>query len=1210
MVSPIELRIVIVRSADGFDVIAETESSGRAGPEPLDWAALSDPDFRSLVARIRDEPLSTRFEVLRTVGETLFEALFRGQVRRLYLGVYDQRVQPQADASLRLRLDITEDAAELTTLPWELLFWRGAPVGTQAQTLLVRDLANIDYGGREALAMAGKPRVLLVIPRGSKLQTDLERGQVVDILNRAGIPCDVLEGRVTLQRVDDALAEREYHILHFIGHGDADVGDDGRLEGRLRFNTVWAEDEAEDVEWVEEERIQSLLSPYRSLRLVVLNACEGASTGMSEESQSGRGFIGMAPAVLRAGVPAVVAMQYKVRDAVAVHFAETFYKRLTSERWAGQVDVALTLARNACYLAFQNDRGFATPVLFLHATGGQLFTFPEALPELDPGLPPAEPVPDLSAFVGREAELAYYGAILAERHFAVITGMPGVGKSLLAAKLAQSIAPSAGKVFWHRFHEGEGVEVILWKLAALLARNGQAELWRLLNQARGSTDAARPVEILLDHLLQLLRNRGYVLCLDDFQHVDADPLVGKYIDRLTELVHAGETKLIITSRRMPDFVTTVSFRPLSGLIRADAAALLARRGAALAEPMFGSLYEQTAGNAELLNLAIAILEQTSAPERLVAQLVDAEDVENYLLREVDEYLTEAERLVMSAVAVLLGQPGTRSAIEYILGGESAMRVLRQLCNRYLLTEANGEAGKVYSQHAMVQRFYYELLGQHRRQEMHARAAAYYESEEPDVLRAARHYRQAADFERSAQLATSDVSGALNRGQIRLLRELLAQYQQVQVGPQTWAQVLSGRGQAAYAYGDYEAARRHFQAAQTAAEALPTTADVRLLRAQVCRRMGGVLIDQAAGEALSWFRQGLDHLAGDAPAMQADLLIACGAALIHLGQFDAAEAEIEAGLALLQAEAVASRIDALLNLNVIYSSRGDLARSIAFTTEALPLAEQGGDLFRLIKIYNSRAVDRIFCGEWASAVGDFQQALRLGEQVGSKSEQAKVDLNLGSLYCKMGDEQAAMLYWAKSLELARKNDLHEMICAVQVSAAEVYLWQGELAQAEAALAEAALLAERHGSRDLLPEIWRKRSQLRLQQGRRDEAVNDAQNSTALAEQMSLDVELGISLRVQAEIEMARTPASMAARVYLEQSLALLEDAERHEAGRTRVGLGQALLALGDSAGARQQWTEAGDAFRRLGAKRDLAIVGALLLAAADGTTPDQANGGEE
>ena len=44
-------------------------------------------------------------------------------------------------------------------------------------------------------------------------------------------------------------------------------------------------------------------------------------------------------------------------------------RRLTGGRWAGQVEVATTLARNACYLSFPNDRGFATPVLFLRGEG-------------------------------------------------------------------------------------------------------------------------------------------------------------------------------------------------------------------------------------------------------------------------------------------------------------------------------------------------------------------------------------------------------------------------------------------------------------------------------------------------------------------------------------------------------------------------------------------------------------------------------------------------------------------------------------------------------------------------------------------------------------------------------------------------------------------------------------------------------------------------
>jgi hypothetical protein len=65
MVSSIDLKIVIVRSEDGFAVMAETESSGRAGPEPLDWTALRNPEFRAMATLIRDRPLATSSEILR-----------------------------------------------------------------------------------------------------------------------------------------------------------------------------------------------------------------------------------------------------------------------------------------------------------------------------------------------------------------------------------------------------------------------------------------------------------------------------------------------------------------------------------------------------------------------------------------------------------------------------------------------------------------------------------------------------------------------------------------------------------------------------------------------------------------------------------------------------------------------------------------------------------------------------------------------------------------------------------------------------------------------------------------------------------------------------------------------------------------------------------------------------------------------------------------
>ena len=356
-----------------YEVTANEKRLGRAGPEALDWQTLSDPDFRARLAQV-GEPGVGDAQTFRALGETLFAALFQGQVLRLFTGIYDQHTQRQEDTRLRIRLDIDERAPEIAELPWELLYWHDAPLVTQVQTPWVRQCLNMDYGRIAPLVIAGQPRVLLVIPAGSGLAVDREREIVASTLHQARIPYQILEGPVSLQRVTDTLADGEFHILHFIGHGGADVSDEGTVRGFLAFNAAEGAGDADaNTDWVDHERIQVLLSSHTSLRLVILNACDGARAGGRGSLGRGSGFIGLAPSILRAGVPAVIAMQYPIRDEVAIRFADTFYRRLTAGPSAGHVDLALTLARAACYLNFPNDRGFATPVLFLRAQDGLLF---------------------------------------------------------------------------------------------------------------------------------------------------------------------------------------------------------------------------------------------------------------------------------------------------------------------------------------------------------------------------------------------------------------------------------------------------------------------------------------------------------------------------------------------------------------------------------------------------------------------------------------------------------------------------------------------------------------------------------------------------------------------------------------------------------------------------------------------------------------------
>ena len=356
--------------AETYRVTAQTGSSGLAKAS-LDWEALSTDDFVAQLTRIREEPFTTDETLLREVGGTFFGSLFQGQVRDLFISIYSQEVQTTEDAYLRIRLDIDEAASEVAVLPWELMAWRDAFLATQIKTLVTRQLLNLDYGNIKSLKVSGKPKVLIVIPRGSGLSTDAEEKTITKALDRAAIPYELLKGKVPLQEVDDKLASGEFNIFHFIGHGDFEERDDGLMHGTLRFNGVWDDlEEDEDEEWIEDTRLQALFGNHKQVKVVVLNACRGA---VVDERRIGHGFIGVAPALLRAGVPAVVAMQYAIRDDVALQFAETFYSRLSEGKWAGQVDTAVTLGRNACYLNYPKDRGFATPVLYLRSEDGVVF---------------------------------------------------------------------------------------------------------------------------------------------------------------------------------------------------------------------------------------------------------------------------------------------------------------------------------------------------------------------------------------------------------------------------------------------------------------------------------------------------------------------------------------------------------------------------------------------------------------------------------------------------------------------------------------------------------------------------------------------------------------------------------------------------------------------------------------------------------------------
>ncbi len=805
--------------------------------------------------------------------------------------------------------------------------------------------------------------------------------------------------------------------------------------------------------------------------------------------------------------------------------------------------------------------------------------------------------PNVDSFVGWGSELDQLRATLESSHRLALTGMPGAGKTWLAAYLAiRSRNPDL--IFWHEFRLGEDGRTLIWKLAGFLYWRGRKELWQML-QGGGQGDRNRPpLDLLVDYLAEWLPKGGYLLCLDGFQYVDEDPLVDKLLDRLAPALDGGTLSLLLTSQRVPPRRSDVECWPVAGLSCADAGELLARLHAAPPEALLVELHAATEGNPGVLCLAADELRAGKDPRRLIRELGQTGSIERYLANRVDRRLLDAERDVMMAVAV--AGSCTRAAVEAVSEAQGVAQTLRSLQDRALLHVMVGDADREYDLHALLRQFYLDAPSAQRRTTLHIRAGEHYEQERED-LRAASHFLQARQLERAALLATPSVWAAANRGKLHIARQVLVGLCADGAATSRWPAVWAALGQVYTLSRETSAARQALEQAYTLQAALPDSPHGREQKAIICRHMGELLKFDAPREALEWLDRGLAAVSdsvADPMAAAAQTLLRPQAAALHveagsvyskLGEFPAAIRELEQGLALLP-ERTATRAAGLINLGVVYCTQGKRDQGIAYYQQAIEISQELGDILRVLSARHNLGIEMDIAGQWEAASQEHRWALDLAEKLGSRKHRAQITLSLGILETKRGNYGLAGELLATSVAKARELGLQDHVVAGQSSLAQLKLRQNQVAAAAELLVAAESLATELEARDQLPEIWRGRAEVALAAGRMDEALEIIKQSINLAPDLDLDWELGMSQRVLGQILSARGKDPRNA---FEESLSLLRDQDPYEAARTEHQWALALLGRGDRAGAKELLVSARAAFLKLGAGRDLAEVEATL-----------------
>lgn len=288
------------------------------------------------------------------IGLSLFQSIFVDQI----LLSWQLRRANSAGKDLRLRLHLL--APELWDCPWELLF---DPARGFLATLPSTPVLRYVESAEPIRPLRVKPpiRVLAVAahPEGFSplaVRDELEGLQrsLADLQHAEWVELETLEGatRDTLRR---KLYEKNFHILHFIGHGTFDLERGGGV--------ILLEGEGGGPDPMGSPELSVLLGAHPELRLVVLNVCHGAKGNGTEP------FSGLAQSLIQRGLPAVVAMQSAISDRAAILFSRCFYESLARRE---PIDRAISKTRNAMFV-----QGFTTewgsPVLATRSPDCRIF---------------------------------------------------------------------------------------------------------------------------------------------------------------------------------------------------------------------------------------------------------------------------------------------------------------------------------------------------------------------------------------------------------------------------------------------------------------------------------------------------------------------------------------------------------------------------------------------------------------------------------------------------------------------------------------------------------------------------------------------------------------------------------------------------------------------------------------------------------------------
>ena len=957
-------------------------------------------------------------------GKELYNKVFTGKVGEYFNNCLEEALDN--DMGLRICLRFDESAQEITVLPWEFLHDGSDFLVTSRNTLISRLPAGIRKIKKTPLESI--LRMLVVIsspddPKVTPLNTELEQEVILEAVDKLQrdhkMEVDFTED-ATFETIQGYLNEKDYHIVHFTGHG---IFDEEKSKGYLVLETVDGK-----ARMVDNAAISDLLEG-KGVRLVVLSACQSGKTSNKEA------YADLATILAKNKIPAVAAMQYSILDLSATKFASIFYQAIASGK---SIDLALTEARIAMKNAEKsNGIDFATPVFYLcdpdclavskiKAEAPELFNKPTMLGDV---------AVMKKGFVGRRKELRILQKDFMSdvKRAAIIYGFGGLGKTVLATRLALRMNQHFDGMFGMKCSATTKPEDILNRLNAFLLAAGLQQLNQVLCQPV-------PLEAKTAMLVNIFNQKRFLIildnfedCLDESRSSIGNPELKVFIQHLLNNT-VSSSKFIITTR--------YNFDPLEGRLTG------AIEHISLPEMPFPETVWLMNNYKELADLemdkkhkiykaigghpwTIGQFMKHAAVETVDNVLLDLSQVKQELINftlldksysKLDE---KARRLFLHAS--IYQNPVSIEALEWIVGNESQPNpsisdALLLLINWGLISREQQGNETLYAMHTIVRDFAKQESEKEglERKKLLVKAAQHYQNLAAATknlwthLEARDYYYQAGEWEKADNIVLTTWEYLVRWGYIELAINLLNQSKDTTSGYRH-AVAIGNLASILQGLGDWKTALKLHTEVKEIFEKEGQKKDV----AVALHQLGNIHYKQGNyQDAEKLYQQSLkiEKELGDKSGIAATLH-QLGNIHYKQGNYQDAEKLYQQSLKIEKELGDKSGIAATLHqLGNIHYKQGNYQDAEKLYQQSLKIEKELGDksgiaatLHQLGNIYHHQ-------GNYQEATKLYQQSLKIAEELGDKSGIAYTLHALGNIHYKQGNYQDAEKLYQQSLKI--------------------------------------------------------------------------------------------------------------------------------------------------------------------------------------------------